>query len=195
MIDAKENEKRAEEQDVAAIEANNNEMWAAINVQKERNDKMRDEARTETKLKEAVDKDASLREELAAATENLKNAENEYAFALRNAANAANNANWQGWAGSNGVPADQIAGNGINGQNRYGARNNATLNDAGYNSRVEEGMARNARSQGFGLSPKEQREYDDLAWKMAKGTISGKDKQRLSELAAKDPEAKRRKAE
>lgn len=107
--------------------------WEAITAVKERNDKMRDEARDEKKLKEAIDKDKELQDNLKKATQELADAQLDYANKLRNAQVASANATWQGWAGNNGIPSDQIAGNGINGQNRYTPRNNTTLNDAAYN--------------------------------------------------------------
>jgi hypothetical protein len=79
----------------------------------------------------------------------------------------------------------------VNGVNRYGARNNQSINDGGYNARVEEGYERNARSQGYGLSAKEQREYNNLANKMVNGgknALTNSEKKRWEELKAKNPE-------
>lgn len=116
---AEQNEANAKAQAAADVEAAEQKLYdeeekaraegvkatlAAVAVEKERNDKMRDEAQAEKNLKEAIENDKTLQEELNAATENLTNAQYEYAAACRNAAAAANNATWQGWAGNNGIP-------------------------------------------------------------------------------------------
>ena len=131
--------------------------------------------------------------ELQIATKDLSLAEWQYAQRLKEARAAT--AGWRGeggW-GVNGtqIGTGQIIGNGVNGANRYGARNNQSVNDGGYNARVEEGYERNARSQGYGLSAKEQREYNNLANKMVNGgknALTNSEKKRWEELKAKNPE-------
>ena len=51
-------------------------------MQKERNDKMRDEAQSEKKLKEAIDKDKELQDNLKKATQELADAQLDYANKL-----------------------------------------------------------------------------------------------------------------
>lgn len=131
--------------------------------------------------------------ELQKATKDLSLAEWQYTQRLKEARAAT--AGWRGeggW-GVNGtqIGTGQIIGNGVNGANRYGARNNQSVNDGGYNARVEEGYERNARSQGYGLSAKEQREYNNLANKMVNGgknALTNSEKKRWEELKAKNPE-------
>lgn len=136
---------------------------------------------------------AERQDELEAATKELEMAEWQYAQRLKEAAAAT--AGWRqggGWGDGNAaIGAGQIIGNGINGKDRYDPRNNQSKNDAGYNARKEEGYERNARSQGYGLSASEQREYNNLANKMVNGgrnALSDREKKRWDELKAKNPE-------
>lgn len=132
-------------------------------------------------------------DELVNATKELEMAEWRYAQRLKEARAAT--AGWReggGWGEGNApIGVGQVIGNGINGKNRYDPRNNQSLNDAGYNARMEAGFERNARSQGYGLSAKEQREYNNLADKMVNGgknALSNAEKKRWEELKAKNPE-------
>jgi hypothetical protein len=132
-------------------------------------------------------------QELEAATKELETAQWQYAQRLKEAAAAT--AGWRqggGWGDGNAaIGAGQIIGNGINGKDRYDPRNNQSKNDAGYNARKEEGYERNARSQGYGLSASEQRDYNNLANKMVNGgrnALSDREKKRWDELKAKNPE-------
>lgn len=77
--------KKAEKEDAALREADINATWESVSAAKERADQERDYIRTEKELKDSIDKDKKLQDELNAATEELKNAQNEYASALRNA--------------------------------------------------------------------------------------------------------------
>lgn len=125
----------------------------------ERQQKMAEEKKAEDDLKEAISKEADLRKQLDKATEDLKKAEQNLAKRLDDV--KIEKLGWKGggrgWGtGSTGLEAPvsegQIIGNGINGRNRYGARNNQSIRDAAYNARVQAGYERNARSQGYGLS-------------------------------------------
>lgn len=136
---------------------------------------------------------AERQDELANATKELEMAEWRYAQRLKEARAAT--AGWReggGWGEGNApIGVGQVIGNGINGKNRYDQRNNQSKNDAGYNARMEQGFERNARSQGYGLSAKEQREYNNLADKMVNGgknALSNAEKKRWEELKAKNPE-------
>ena len=188
-----EEEEKAREESIKAT-------WEAVSAEKERNDKMRDEARMEKKLKESIEKAKTLEDELTRATKELKDAELDYANKLKNAQVASANATWQGWAGNNGIPASQIIGNGMNGQSRYGARNNVSKHDAGYNQRVQEGYERNAQSQGYGLSARDKARQRELEAKhdraMERGQkLSDKDAAELAELESRDPSKQKAKAE
>ena len=133
----------------------------------------------------------------------MKNAEKDLANKLRNSQV------WdKGWLGGNGwrgspnngttdapISQGQIIGNGINGRNRYGARNNQSVRDAAYNARVQAGYERNARSQGYGLSSSQRREYNDLQGKLERnGFLSDRDMKRWKELRDNDPQVQREKA-
>ena len=176
-----EEEKEWEEEERARQEAIK-ETWEQVTREKERNDRFREEERMEKKLREEIAKEPQLREELNRATEDLKNAEYDLANKLRNLDVLS-----RGWRGGP-VPEGQIIGNGFNSSNRYGARTNVSKNDAGYNERIQAGYERNARSQGYGLSASEQREYDNLTRKFlseaeGKTRMSDKERQRMHELA------------
>ena len=132
-------------------------------------------------------------QELESATKELENAQWQYTQRLKEARAAT--AGWRqggGWGDGNAsIGTGQIIGNGINGKNRYDPRNNQSKNDAGYNARMEEGYERNARSQGYGLSASEQRDYNNLANKMVNGgknALTNAEKKRWEELKAKNPE-------
>lgn len=176
----------------------------SISVQKERNDKMRDEAQAEKKLKETILLHEQHQKDLERATKELEAAELEYAYRLNRAKVAEANTNWQtasggpggGWNGGSAIPADQIIGNGINGKNRYDPRNNASIHDAGYNDRKQEGYARNAQSQGYGLSARDRDFQNQIDAKLASGQdVSGPDMERYRDINSRDPERQRQKAE
>lgn len=178
-------EEQLDAEDEKAREEGVKATWTEVAARVERNDKFRAEERAENQLRESIAKDAALQNELNAATEDLRNAELDYAAALRRAQTAGQNSTWQGWASANGM-TDQVIGNGINGTSRYGARNNASIHDAGYNARVAAGMERNAQSQGYGLSARDRKELNRL--EMKGDDIGDADRRRRAELRARDPE-------
>jgi len=199
----KDAEKKQWEEEDKAHDAEMKEVWEGINAQIERDNKLREEERLEQKLRDAIAKEPVLRDELDKATEELKNAEKDLANKLRNSQV------WdKGWHGGNGwqgspnngtteapISQGQIIGNGINGSNRYGARNNQSVRDAAYNARVQAGYERNARSQGYGLSSSQRREYNDLQGKLERnGFLSDRDMKRWKELRDNDPQVQREKA-
>ena len=193
-------DKAFDEEEKARIESTK-ATWGEVAVRVDRNNAMLDEEKAEKKVREAIKREPKLREELARATKELKDAELELADKLRAVRIA--DMGWRGGAPAGGgalIGEGQIIGNGINGKNRYDPRNNQSKNDAGYNARMEEGFERNARSQGYGLSAKEQKEFDRLANKFAdeaagKTSMSDKERERFKELAEKDPETQKAKAE
>lgn len=196
---ASREQEKAQEKEERAMEKEERERQQSI---KESMDAVFKEVEQDNARARLLKKENELREnnmkyleELEAAQEELKDAEKEYARKLRNAQVAAQNSTWQGWAGNNNIPTDQITGNGINGQNRYSPRNNASKNDAGYLERVQAGYERNAASQGFGLSARDRARQNELYAKARRGTALRDDE--LAELKAindRDPKKQAAKA-
>lgn len=170
----------------------------------ERNAQMKEQERAEEKLKETIKQHDEDEKALEQATKELEDAQLEYAYRLRRAKIAEFNTDWRtagggpggAWNGGSALPADQIIGNGINGKNRYDPRNNASIHDAGYNERKQEGYARNAQSQGYGLSARDRDFQNWAAGKLASGQeLSGPDMERFKDINSRDPEIQRQKAE
>ena len=132
-----------------------------------------------------------MREELDKATKELKDAEKELADRLK--AVKIEDLGWRGggagWGGGGGagggggggngdnapIGEGQVIGNGINGKNRYGARNNQSIHDAGYNERVNAGYERNAQSQGYGNSARDAMKLRDQQAKLDRAAARGED--------------------
>lgn len=203
----------------------------------ERKQKMAEEKKAEEDLKKELKREEGLRKQLDQATEELKQAEKNLARKLENV--KIENLGWRGggggWGGGPGgwgreggnngggnaggnnnqqppeapIPEGQVIGNGINGANRYGARNNASIHDAAYNARVQAGYERNARSQGYGNSAKEQHAFDEQNAKLKRAgldpnTASAEDREKVlgksgnkewEKRASKDPQRLKDKAQ
>ncbi len=111
LKDAEEKAWSAEEK---ARQQSIKESMDAAAVEAQREIEAKKEAEAEKKLREAIDEDAAAREDLRIATKELEDAYKEYADKLKRAEVARVNSTWQGWAGTNGIPLDQITNNGIN---------------------------------------------------------------------------------
>lgn len=216
---AEQNEANAREQAAASLEAAEQKLadeeekareegikatFAEVSVRAERAAQMKEEERAEQKLKDTIKEHEQDEKDLEKATKELKDAQLEYAYRLRRAQIAEANTNWQtagggpggGWNGGSAIPPNQIIGNGINGKDRYDPRNNASIHDAGYNERKQEGYARNAQSQGYGLSARDRDFQNQIDAKLASGQdVSGPDMERYKDINSRDPERQRQKAE
>ena len=155
----------------------------------ERAAKMKEEARAEAQLRQTIEDHDKHEKELDKATQELEAAKLDYAYRLKRAEIATANLDWRNGS----IPTDQIIGNGMNGQSRYGARNNASIHDAAYNERVKAGYARNAQSQGYGLSARDAKELARL--EMKGDDISDYDRKRRAALRERDPEFQAEKAQ
>lgn len=197
-----EEEKAWEEEEKARQEALK-ETWEQVAREKERNDRFREEVRLEQKLRDAIAEEPKLQEELDKATEELKNAEYDLAAKMRKATAAS-------------IAADVIAAGGVYNPNnapvggRANRRRGAAANNVdnqpwldfakpeGWDQRWARSHQAQAAAAGIqaGLSKREQRELDRLDEKFAGGqALSDSEKRRRAELAAKDPERIRQRAE
>lgn len=202
QMELKDAEDKQWEEDEKAREESIKETWAEVTVRVERAAKMKEEERAEKKLRDTITQHEKDEKALDIATKELEDAQKDYATKLRNAQIANLNADWRtasSWNGGTALPQNQITGNGFNGQNRYGQRNNASIHDTGYNQRVQEGYDRNAQSQGFGLSARDKARQRELekAYDRAldRGEKLDANKQaELDELDARDPAKQKAKA-
>lgn len=191
-----EEEEKARQESIEAT-------WREVAAAQEREDKYREQIKLEQKLRDAMAEEPKLQEELDKATEELKKAEYDLANKLRNVKVASN-------------AADIIAAGGIYNPNnapvggRANARRGAAANNVDNQPWLDfakpEGWdqrwARSHRSQAdalgiqAGLSKKEQRELDRLDEKFAGGQeLSNSERKRREELAARDPQRLKERAE
>lgn len=200
----KDAEDKAWEEEQKARDEAVKEMWAEVAVRAEREAKMKEEARAEQKLKDTIKQHDEDEKALDEATKELEMAQRNYAYRVHNAMIANANTHWAtalggpggAWNGGSAIPAGQIVNNGINGQNRYTPRNNASIHDTGYNERVAAGMERNAQSQGYGLSARDRHRQQELYDKAKRGTpLSNKELDELKDLNERDPAKQKEKAD